>query len=158
MNHIEQDRAAARFFAPGEGTIVVAVALIKNCAADRSDELAEDSGLDDLDRLVENWAMAAMVSHQQPRVGAFGGLNEPRAIFKGVGDRLFNQHRNICCDALQALLDVHLVGRREHYPVRSITDEKFRQRLVHRRIFPLSDFDRLWRGSMIADRTAPWLL
>jgi hypothetical protein len=59
---------------------------------------------------------------------------------------------------LQALLDVHLVGRREHYPVRSITDEKFRQRLVHRRIFPLSDFDRLGEGSMIADRTAPWLL
>ena len=65
MNHIEQDRAAARFFAPGEGTIVVAVGPIKNCAADRSDELAEDSGLDDLDRLVENWAMAAMVSHQR---------------------------------------------------------------------------------------------
>jgi hypothetical protein len=146
MDHIEQDRAAARLFAPGEGTIVVAIWLIERRAAHHGDELAKDSRLDDLDRLLQNRAMAAMVSHQQLRVGAFRGLNEARGFLKRMADRFFDQRRNACGDALKALLDVHLVGSREHNAIGRMAGETFRQRPVHGHVFPLSNFDRLWRG------------
>ena len=63
MDHIEQDRAAARFFAPDEGTIEIAIGFIECRAAHHGNESTEDSGLDDLDCLMEDPAMAAMVSH-----------------------------------------------------------------------------------------------
>jgi hypothetical protein len=76
--------------------------------------------------------VVAVVPGEQRDAGRLGCLDQPGAPLHGVPDRLLHEHRHPGRDALQAAVDVQLVGRREDDAVGLVFCEQLGQRPVRR--------------------------
>ena len=91
-----------------------------------------------------------MVPGQHGHAGLLPRLDQPRGARDGVADRLLHDHRDAGGDALQAAVDVQLVGRGEDDAVGLAAREQFGQRRVQRNAELLGQLRA--RGPRVDDR------
>ncbi len=139
VDHVDQDRPAARLSAPRVGTVVIAfgIGFIEHRAADHANERPENSGSHDLHRRVHDRTVKAMMADQQRNACALGRFGEPQSFGIRVCDRLLHERRYACRHAQEPLLDVQHVGRRDDHAVRTILRQQLRDRRIKSHARPL---------------------
>lgn len=132
VNQVEQDGAATWIPAPRVRTVVIALVLglVEEHGAHHRDDLAQHAARDDLDRPGQDRAVAAMVPDEHRHVHGFHCVGQPDAGLQRVRDRFLHQCRHLRRYALQCLVDVHRVRRRQDHAVRTVLGEQFGERGV----------------------------
>jgi hypothetical protein len=134
VDHVEQDRTAARLAAPGVRAVVVAfvVGLVEERGAGDRDEPAERAALHHLDRARHDRAVPAVMADEDRHLGGVGRLAQPHAARVVVGHRLLEQRRDPRGDTGQRLLDVQLIGRGDDDAVGPVARDQLVERTVER--------------------------
>jgi hypothetical protein len=127
VDHVEQDRPAARLGAPGS-VGKVAAGLVEQGRSRDGDQASQHARFDDLTRLGHDRAVRAVVADQHPRSPRLDLAQQTLAFGHRGRDRFFQQHRQVRGDALHGLRRVQLIGRGQHHAVGSIGAKQFVER------------------------------
>jgi hypothetical protein len=110
VDHVDQDRAAARLAAP-RPLVEISVRLVEQRASHDGDDRPQRPARDDFARLGDDRAVQPVMPNEDRNAGCLGGGANPLAAGDIMRNRLLDQARDAGRDERQALLGVHVVRR-----------------------------------------------